>query len=120
MTRIGSGRFVSRGHASGRFDSELFITNASKATLTTASGEFPVGTRLVEAHFEKASSPLPADESPGPLFMMEKMSPGFDKDHGDWRFVALSSIGELVEQGKIESCVGCHDDAPHDHVFAAE
>ncbi|MEO8878475.1 MAG: cytochrome P460 family protein, partial [Polyangiaceae bacterium] len=98
----------------------VYVTTSSQATVTTAAGQFPVGTRFVEAHFEKASSALPVDEAAGPLFMMEKMAPGFDKDHGDWRFVAVSSIGELVEQGKIESCVGCHDDAPHDHTFAIE
>ena len=86
----------------------------------TANGEFPVGSRFVEAHFEKTTSAMPAEHAAGPLFMMEKMAKGFDADHGDWKFVALSSIGELVAQGKIESCVGCHDDAGHDHVFPAE
>jgi hypothetical protein len=124
MARVGSGRFFSRGHAAGRFDAELFATDPARATLTAANGEFPVGARFVEAHFEKATSAMPTPPSPeaapGPLFMMEKMAKGFDADHGDWKFVALSSTGELVAQGKIESCVGCHDDAPHDHVFPSE
>jgi hypothetical protein len=120
MQRIGSGRFFSRGHASGRFDAELYATDSARAVLAAANGEFPIGTRLVEAHFEKSSSPMPAEEVPGPLFMMEKMPKGFDTDHGDWKFVALSSVGELVAQGKIESCVGCHDDAARDHVFPVD
>jgi hypothetical protein len=120
MPRVGTGRFSSRGHASGRFDAELFATDAARAALTTANGEFPVGSRFVEAHFEKTTSAMPAEQATGPLFMMEKMAKGFDADHGDWKFVALSSVGELVAQGKIESCVGCHDDAAHDHVFPAE
>jgi Cytochrome P460 len=124
MQRVGSGRFFSRGHAAGRFDAELYATDSARAAIATANGELPVGARFVEAHFEKAASAMPTppspDEAPGPLFMMEKMPKGFDADHGDWKFVALSSTGELVAQGKIESCVGCHDDATHDHVFPAE
>ncbi len=124
MQRVGSGRFFSRGHAAGRFDAELYATDSARTTFGVANAEFPVGARFVEAHFEKSSVSMPApasaDQASGPLFMMEKMAKGFDADHGDWKFVALSSTGELVAQGKIESCVGCHDDAPHDHVFPVE
>lgn len=120
MIQIGTGRFVSRGHAAGRFDVELYANEAGKSAYASASGEFPVGARFVTAHFEKANAPTPADEAPGPLFMMEKMPKGFDSAHGDWRYVALSSTGALVQEGKIESCAGCHDDAPHDHVFVTE
>lgn len=124
MQHVGSGRFFSRGHAAGRFDAELYANDSARTTFGVANGEFPVGARFVEAHFEKSSAAMPApptpDEAPGPLFMMEKMPKGFDADHGDWKFVALSSTGDLVAQGKIDSCVGCHDDAPHDHVFPVE
>jgi hypothetical protein len=124
MQRVGSGRFFSRGHAAGRFDAEVYATDSARASLATANGDFQVGARFVEAHFEKPSSLMPtppsAEQAPGPLFMMQKMPKGFDADHGDWKFVALSSTGELVAQGKIESCVGCHDDAMHDHVFPTE
>ena len=120
MLQIGTGRFVSRGHAAGRFDVELYANDAGKSAYASASGEFPVGAKFVTAHFEKANAPTPADEPPGPLFMMEKMPKGFDPAHGDWRYVALSSTGALVQEGKIESCAGCHDDAPHDHVFVSE
>lgn len=120
MQQIGTGRTVSRGHAAGRFDVELWANDAGKTSLGAASGEFAPGARFVMAHFERANAQAPADEAPGPLFMMEKMQKGFDPAHGDWRYVALSSTGELVQEGKIESCAGCHDDAPHDHVFVAE
>ncbi|HEX7663096.1 MAG TPA: cytochrome P460 family protein [Polyangiaceae bacterium] len=117
MQQIGSGRFVSRGHAAGRFDVELYANDLGKSGYGTASGEFQVGARFVTAHFERVNGVGPADEAPGPLFMMEKMAKGYDAAHGDWRYVALSSQGELVQDGKIESCAGCHDDAGHDHVF---
>jgi hypothetical protein len=120
MQRVGGGKFFSRGHATGRFDAEVYATDSARTSFATASGEFQVGARFVEAHYEKSSAAMPTEEAPGPLFMMEKMPKGFDADHGDWKFVALSSTGELVAQGKIDSCVGCHDDAAHDHVFPVE
>jgi hypothetical protein len=120
MQRVGTGRFFSRGHAAGRFDAELYANDSARASFGIANGEFQIGARFVEAHFEKSSGAMPTAEASGPLFMMEKMPKGFDAENGDWKFVALSSTGELVAQGKIESCVGCHDDAAHDHVFPVE
>jgi hypothetical protein len=32
----------------------------------------------------------------------------------------VGSAGDLVKDGVIESCAGCHADAPHDHVFKVE
>jgi hypothetical protein len=29
----------------------------------------------------------------------------------------VTADGKVVRDGHDESCVGCHDDAPHDHVF---
>jgi hypothetical protein len=49
--------------------------------------------------------------------MMEKRAAGFDPARGDWRYVAVGSNGEVAGDGAIESCAGCHGDAPHDHLF---
>jgi hypothetical protein len=49
--------------------------------------------------------------------MMVKESKGFSPEHGDWRYVVVSSAGEVVKNGVIDACAGCHDDAPHDRVF---
>jgi hypothetical protein len=49
--------------------------------------------------------------------MMEKRAPGFDPPHGDWRYVVVGAHGDVVKDGVVESCAGCHGDAPRDHVF---
>jgi hypothetical protein len=48
--------------------------------------------------------------------MMEKMSAGFAEAHGDWRYSVVD--GTSVTVGTLESCVSCHDEAPHDHLFS--
>lgn len=102
-------RFVSKGHAAGRYEVDIYADDSAKAGYAAANGELPVGARLIKEHFEGAK--------PGPIMMMEKRAKGFDPEHGDWRYVIVSSTGQLVKDGKAESCAGCHDDAPHDHVF---
>ena len=99
MQHLGSGRFFSRGHASGRFDAELYATDSARASMTVANGEFQVGARFVEAHFEKSSTatsaPSPADQAPGPLFMMEKMPKGLR--HGSRRLeIRRALVGRRV------------------------
>ena len=77
------------------------------------------GARLVKEHFERAGG-ADASDPTGPIMMMEKMERGFDPDHGDWRYVVVNSAGTVVEDGRVESCAGCHDDAPHDHIFRVD
>ena len=115
LQHVNRARFVSNGHAAGRWDADVYATTAGKeaALSTAAGGELPVGTRLVMEHTERTPDTHPA----GPLMVMEKMEKGFDPDHGDWRYVVVGASGDLVQQGRIESCAGCHDDAPRDHVF---
>ena len=114
LVRVDKATFVSNGHAAGRWDADGWATPPGKdaALSTAAGGELPVGTRLVMEHTERTP-----EHAPGPLMLMEKMDRGFDPDHGDWRYAVVGSTGDLVQDGRIESCAGCHDDAPRDHVF---
>ena len=51
---------------------------------------------------------------PGPMFLMEKMAPGFSNATGDWRYTMIMPDGSLfgVTKGKnserVEYCIGCH------------
>jgi hypothetical protein len=48
---------------------------------------------------------------------MVKRSPGYDPEHGDWEYFYFEDPSK-IEQGKIESCVGCHSSAKvKDYVF---
>lgn len=54
------------------------------------------------------------DIAPGPLFVMEKMAPGFNYLTGDWRYAMVSADGELVgrtggpDAERVEFCISCH------------
>jgi hypothetical protein len=111
MSRANATRFLSKGHAGGRWEADVYGTSSAQATLRVDRGVVPVGTRFIEEHFERG------DAGAGPLFMMEKKSAGFDAARGNWRYVAVGASGEVAGDGVIESCAGCHGDAPHDHLF---
>ncbi len=59
----------------------------------------------------------------GPLFMMEKMKPGFDSAGGNWRFLMLRPDGSLVgmtggaDSSKVRFCADCHKTAGAKHDF---
>jgi hypothetical protein len=65
---------------------------------------FASGSRFIEEHFEHGTSRA------GPLYMMEKVGT-------DWRYTAVGPRGELVKEGLLPACEGCHAEAPDDHVF---
>ncbi len=115
FAKVSTTRFVSNGHATGRWDVDVLANDAAKEPLASGHGDVPVGAKIIEVHYERAGA-----GGRGPLMMMEKREKGFDSDHGDWRYVVVASTGELVKDGAIESCAGCHDDAPHDHLFKVQ
>ncbi len=114
--KLSSARFVSAGHAAGRFEVEVYANEPARQTYGRHTGTFPVGAILVKEHFERTADAV----APGPLMAMQKMPSGFDAEHGDWRYVVVSPEGEVLSDGKPEGCVLCHDDAPHDRVFRIE
>lgn len=75
------------------------------------AGTMPVGTVVAKDSFavDEAGKVLP-----GPLFLMEKMAPGFNYVSGDWRFSMIRPDGTLVGRTKEENaaavdyCVRCH------------
>ena len=116
FTKVNKARFVSQGHASGRWEVDVWANEPAHKALVARAREVPVGAIVVQEHFERTE--LPDGGKPvGPIMVMEKRSPGFAKEHGDWRWAVVGSQGQLVKDGTIESCAGCHDDAPMDGLF---
>ncbi len=77
-----------------------------------------MGAIVVAEHFERSVSASGGDVAKAPVIMvMEKKDKGFSKEHGDWRWTVVGSQGQLVQDGVIEPCAGCHDDAPMDGLF---
>jgi hypothetical protein len=112
FTKLNKARFVSTGHASGRWDVDVYANEPAMRALTTRTRDVPVGAIVVEEHFEKSGA-----GGSGPVMVMEKRAKGFAPDHGDWRWTVVGSSGQLVKDGVVDSCAGCHDDAPMDGFF---
>jgi hypothetical protein len=106
-------RFVSSGHNDGRFEVEVWANDAAKGPLVDQFGVVPVGATVVMEHWVRS----PQGSQRGPIMLMEKREAGFDPAHGDWRWLSVSSSGAVVLEGRVESCAGCHGDAPFDHLF---
>jgi hypothetical protein len=44
----------------------------------------------------------------GPLFVMEKLSPGSSSGTGDWRYTMVMPNGEVVAGAQTRFCADCH------------
>lgn len=111
--KLSSARFASVHGLVGLYEAEVYANDAAKGAFPLQNGTFPQGAVLVAEHWERGATPPKA----GPTMAMEKMAPGFDPEHGDWRFVSVTPEGDIAADGKPDGCVLCHDEAPHDHVF---
>lgn len=114
FTKLNRSRFVSSGHASGRWDVDVFANEAAQKAIAARSRDVPVGAMVIQEHFEKSTG---SGGAAGPVMLMEKRAKGFSPEHGDWRYAIVGSAGQLVKDGAVESCSGCHDDAPMDGFF---
>jgi hypothetical protein len=111
FTKLNKERFVSRGHAAGRWEVDVYANELAHKAIAARAREVPVGAVVVEEHFERT------DKAAGPVMVMEKRPKGYAPEHGDWRYAVVGSQGQLVKDGVIDSCAGCHDDAPMDGLF---
>ena len=111
FAKVNKARFVSQGHGFTRWEVDVYANEAAQKALASRSREVPPGAVVVEEHFEKT------DKAAGPVMVMEKKEKGYASEHGDWRWATVGSQGQLVNDGVVESCAGCHDDAPMDGLF---
>ena len=58
----------------------------------TKGEKMPVGTLIAKDSFSLTAE---GELLPGPLFVMEKMGPGFNYVSGDWRYVMIMPDGEI-------------------------
>ncbi|MEO8706185.1 MAG: hypothetical protein ABI867_39510 [Kofleriaceae bacterium] len=50
------------------------------------------------------------------LYVMTKVGEGDGTDAG-WIYGTITTAGEITSAGRVASCMGCHDSAPHDRLF---
>lgn len=87
-----------------------------------AAGAMPVGSILAKDSFA-----VTADGAVflGPLFLMEKMPAGFNRQSRDWRYAMVMPDGSLFGRTggagaqRVEFCITCHQSAgaDNDHLF---
>jgi hypothetical protein len=54
----------------------------------------------------------------GPLFIMFKMDPQTPGTDAGWVYGTVTADGrQVTSAGKVESCMKCHQEAPHDRLF---
>jgi hypothetical protein len=54
---------------------------------------------------------------PAGLYIMFKLEPTTpDTDEG-WVYATITTTGELTAAGRVASCMGCHEVAPHERLF---
>jgi len=85
------------------------------------AGRLPEGTILVKDSF---TATVEGGIYPGPMFVMEKMSAGFNPPSGDWRYTMIMPDGSLfgetkgVNSNSVAFCIGCHATrGDTDHLF---
>ncbi len=75
------------------------------------AGKMPVGSKLAKPSFSVKGN---GSAAVGPLFVMEKMQPGFHADSEDWRYTMIMPNGSIAGTtgGKgsknVQFCIGCH------------
>lgn len=111
FAKVNKERFLSKGHAWGRWEVDVYANEIAQKALASRAREVPAGAVVVQEHFEKT------DKAAGPVMVMEKKEKGYAPEHGDWRWATVGSQGQLVKDGVVDACAGCHDDSPMDGLF---
>ena len=87
-----------------------------------AAGTLPQGTVLAKDSFAVTAR---GDVFNGPMFLMEKMAPGFKPEARDWRYSMIMPDGSIFgvtngqDSERVEFCIACHQAAgdDQDHLF---
>ncbi|MBA3391727.1 MAG: cytochrome P460 family protein [Deltaproteobacteria bacterium] len=113
-TRLNKASFKSETHGGRMVDAYV---NSIGLAAFKAGEDLPVGAIVVKTSRDAD------DGSEGPIFVMEKRAPGFNKEHGDWWYAIhwanppaawAKKLGGPVywrtPSKKADYCSACHDD----------
>ncbi len=102
--------YVSDTHG-GRLVNNYANPLASRYGKYEKAGRMPVGSLLAKDSFSVSAN---GKTGAGPLFLMEKMSMGFKKASGNWRYTMVMPNGQIFgttngkNSGKMTFCYECH------------
>ncbi len=94
---------------------QVFANAAAKDYARAERGSrLPQGAAILKRSFRVAADGM---ATPGPVFVMERMAPGYDASTNDWRFAVTTPDGARVgesggqDAAKVAYCAGCHQAA---------
>jgi len=93
--------------------SRVFINDKVQAALATFSGQLPDGSIIVKENVGTDPSVTEAK-----LTVMWKVA-GFDSANNDWFWANITAGGQVMAEGKVQTCAACHGGArSNDFVFS--
>jgi hypothetical protein len=103
-------------HAGAEGLREIYVNNLGRAvTLGSRSFPYPTGTIFVKETFMNEGG---EKGMLGSLTIMIKRGSGYDPANNNWEYMMVSPDNEVMRQGKVEGCIGCHTVvADTDYVF---
>ena len=100
-TKVSSTPFKSKGHQKTLVD--VYVSTAADQ-YKSLSGTMPEGMKIAKVQY-KGDTTDEIDK----LTVMEKMSAGYDAEHGDWLYGVYKPDGTPMMAGKLKMCISCHD-----------
>ncbi|MEI8381125.1 MAG: cytochrome P460 family protein [Planctomycetota bacterium] len=91
-------------HAHSNYYCHVYVNEAGLETMKSGKGIYPAGSVIIKQKYSDEEA------TEAELFtIMRKMTPGYDKAHGDWEYSIVDRTGmkELVS-GRLEACIKCH------------
>ena len=99
-------------HAGKEGFREVFINKTGKAVATGKSSyPYPVGTIVVKESYEGEGG---TQGMLANLTIMVKRSRGYDPANNNWEYMMVTPDDEIMAQGKLDMCIGCHSIASSD------
>ncbi len=94
---------------------DIYLNDLAKEPYIKEWTLFPVGSIVYKPLYSDAHRKEFAR-----LVVMVKMKPGYDAQHGDWWYGVYDESGkENYYQGKIRSCIACHEQGKEtDYMFS--
>ena len=90
------------------------VAPASAGTERIQLGGVPSPIRWVETDHGKLFAGAPTG-----LYVMKKLATTDGTDEG-WIYGTVAPTGEVTSAGRVESCMGCHEAAPHGRLFGLQ
>lgn len=112
MNLLNKSTFKSEDH---RAYVDLYVNDLAKNPYILESEKFPIGSIIVKPLYPKQKR-----ENIARLMVMMKMKKGYDKKNSDWWYGVYDESGmNAYDQGRINSCITCHEVAEDtDYLFS--